>query len=88
MSKPCPNFQIKLYASYRFILELCHAESCFIPMWGNFLNEQRCRQARTAARAVSPRCRAVRHVQSSTSTNTTTSPFWEERGGGKQTALL
>lgn len=35
----CPYFQIKIYASYRFILEFFHTESCFIPPWGNFLNE-------------------------------------------------
>ena len=45
MSKPRSSFQIKIYASYWFILEFFHTERVVLSLCGeNFLNEQCCCQ--------------------------------------------
>lgn len=50
MSKPCPNFQIKIYASYWFILEFFHTERAVLSLCGgNFLNEQCCCQTKNCS---------------------------------------
>lgn len=50
MSKPCPNFQMKIYASTQVILEFFPPERAALSLWGgNFLNEQCCCQTKNCS---------------------------------------
>lgn len=46
MSKPCPNFQMKICASTWVILEFLHPLRAALSLWRDLLNEQSCCQTK------------------------------------------